>query len=165
MYYAFIKDEKIIGVGQVKTLNDDIQNIEITQEEFENVERYKYSDGEIILNPDYEAEQAQKERERLNMLSLTKREVFLALYKDKGITPDALKSQITDPAALIEFEYANDYYRGNPLIALIGEQLGYTSDELDYLFEHGEFEVKVIEEETNNEPNENAEEITESEEE
>ena len=58
--------------------------------------------------------EAQQERERLNQLSLTKREVFLALYKDKGITPEQIKAQITNPEALIEFEYANDYFRGNP---------------------------------------------------
>ncbi len=79
-------------------------------------------------------EKAQKERERINMLSLTKREVFLALYKDKQITPDILKAQIIEPEALIEFEYANEYFRGNPLIDLIGEKLGYTSEDLDYLF-------------------------------
>ena len=83
-------------------------------------------------------EQAQKERERLNMLSLTKREVFLALYRDKGITPDQIKAQIQDPEALIEFEYANDYFRGNPLINQIGQVLGYTSEDLDYLFENKE---------------------------
>ncbi len=87
-------------------------------------------------------EKKQAEKERINMLSLTKREVFLALYKAKGITPDIVKSQITDPTALIEFEYANEYYRGNPLIDLIGEKLGYTSDELDYLFLNKELPQK-----------------------
>lgn len=81
-----------------------------------------------------EDEKKQAEKERIAMLSLTKREVFLALYKAKGITPDMVKAQITDPKQLIEFEYANEYFRGNPLIDLIGEKLGYTTDELDYLF-------------------------------
>ena len=82
-----------------------------------------------------EEEQAQKERERLNMLSMTKREMFLGLYQAKGITPDMLKAQITDPQAFIEFEYANDYYRGNPLIDVIGSQLGFTTEQLDKFFE------------------------------
>ena len=86
-----------------------------------------------------EEEQAQKERERINMLSLTKREVFLALYRDKGITPEQIKFQIQNEEALIEFEYANDYFRGNPLINSIGKLLGYTTEELDYLFEFKEF--------------------------
>ena len=86
----------------------------------------------------------QKERERINLLSLTKREVFLALYKAKGITPDQIKSQITEPEALIEFEYANEYFRGNPLIDLIGAKLGYTSDDLDYLFINKELPEKPV---------------------
>ena len=85
-----------------------------------------------------EEEEAQKERERINMLSLTKRDVFLALYKDKGITPEQIKAQIQNPEALIEFEYASNYFRGNPLIDVIGQTLGYSSEDLDYLFEHKE---------------------------
>lgn len=82
-----------------------------------------------------EKEIQEQERERLNLLSMTKREMFLGLYQAKGITPDMLKTQITDPQALIEFEYANDYYRGNPLINVIGTQLGFTSEQLDKFFE------------------------------
>lgn len=94
--------------------------------------------GALALNPNYEQEEAAKERERIGQLSLTKRDVFLALYKDKGITPEQIKAQITNPEALIEFEYASNYYRGNPLIDVIGQTLGYTSEQLDYLFEHKE---------------------------
>lgn len=92
-------------------------------------------------------ETEEEKRARLNMLSLTKREVFLALYKAKGLTPDQLKTQITDPEALIEFEYANDYYRGNPLINQIGAMLGYSGDDLDYLFVNKELPPKAESEE------------------
>ena len=97
---------------------------------------YKLYNGKYLTEEEIKAE----ERERLNKLSMTKREMFLGLYQAKGITPDMLKAQITDPQALIEFEYANDYYRGNPLIDVIGAQLGFTTEELDYLFEHKTFE-------------------------
>lgn len=86
-----------------------------------------------------QAEQEQKEQERIAQLSLTKREVFLALYSDKGITPEQIRSQLTDEAALIEFDYAERYYRGNVLIDLIGQRLGYTKQQLDNLFENGSF--------------------------
>lgn len=89
-----------------------------------------------------EEEKKEQERKKLDMLSLTKREVFLALYNDKGITPEAIKEYIKDPESLIEFEYANDYFRGNPLIDAIGQTLGYSSEQLDYLFEHKEFPKK-----------------------
>ena len=86
-----------------------------------------------------EEEKEAMEREAISRLSLTKREVFLALYKAKGITPEQVRSQITDTAALIEFDYAAEYYRGNPLIDSIGAMLGYSKDDLDYLFINKEF--------------------------
>lgn len=75
-----------------------------------------------------------EEEERMLLLSLTKREVFLALFHDKELTPEQLRAQITDPEALIEFDYAERYYRGNPLINEIGAMLGYSKEDLDYLF-------------------------------
>ena len=91
----------------------------------------------------------EQERQRLDALTLTPADVERALYKDKGITPDQLKAQITNPEALIEFEYANDYFRGNPLINQIGALLGYTSEDLDYLFENKELPAKEEEENEN----------------
>lgn len=82
-----------------------------------------------------EEEKQEQRKEQIAKLSMTKREMFLGLYQAKQITPDRLKAQITDPQALIEFEYANDYYRGNQLIDVIGGQLGFTSEQLDKFFE------------------------------
>ena len=95
---------------------------------------------EVIDNTEaWKAEQARKERERIAQLKLTKREVFLGLYQAKGVTPDMIKAQITDPMALIEFEYANDYYRGNPLIDIVGATLGITPEQLDKFFETNDY--------------------------
>lgn len=108
------------------------------------LEPWEKLEGDTVIDnsEEYQAEQAQAERERINMLSLTKREVFLALYKDKGITPEQLREQITDTEALIEFDFANDYYRGNPLIDKIGIMLGYSMEDLDHLFETGSLPEK-----------------------
>lgn len=95
--------------------------------------------GEPQINPNYEQEQELKERERIAKLKLTKREVFLGLYQAKGVTPDQIKAQITDAQALIEFEYANDYYRGNPLIDIVGASLGITPQQLDCFFETNDY--------------------------
>lgn len=142
-YYIFIKDEKINGSGEAIVLNENILSVivssEIYKDFLENPNKYSYSDGEIVLNPNYEEEQKRKEQERIAQLSLTKREVFLAIYQDKGITPEQIRSQITDQGALIEFDYAEKYYRGNPLIDLLGASLGYTKGQLDYLFEYKTF--------------------------
>ena len=115
----------------------------ITEEQAKKIEEdklfYIVQDGELVENPNYEAEQAQKERERIGNLKLTKREVFLGLFQAKQVTPDMLKAQITDPQALIEFEYANDYYRGNPLIDIVGATLGITPEQLDKFFEFNDY--------------------------
>ena len=92
-----------------------------------------------------EEEKQEQRKEQIAKLSMTKREMFLGLYQAKQITPDMLKAQITDPQALIEFEYANDYYRGNPLIDVIGSQLGFTSEQLDKFFETKDYKELINE--------------------
>ena len=96
-------------------------------------------------------QKAQEEAQRIAMLSLTRGDVFRAVVKSKGVTKAEIKALIeampttTDEEklakelALIDFEDSLNFYRGNPLIDTIGTALGYTKEELDYLFEHGEF--------------------------
>lgn len=93
-----------------------------------------------VINPDYEQELAQQERLRLNLLNLTKADVLLALYKDKGITPEDIKAMLKDNVpALIKFDYASSYYRGDEVVNSLGLALGYTTEEMDYLFENKKF--------------------------
>lgn len=114
----------------------------------ETQDSYVIYDFELMTVEEKEAKEKQKERERLSLLSMTKREMFLGLYQAKGITPDILKAQITDTTALIEFEYANEYYRGNPLIDIIGAQLGFTTEQLDKFFETKDYKELMTVEET-----------------
>lgn len=132
------QDEKIVLFDEDK---QKLQDTIAFMPQYEGLEIKEVEEGYVIYNfklmtiEEMEEKQAQRERERLNLLSMTKREMFLGLYQAKGITPDMLKAQITDPQAFIEFEYANDYYRGNPLIDIIGSQLGFTTEQLDKFFE------------------------------
>lgn len=137
MFIAKHNDLIILARDTQEELEADLKFMSYDSIEETDIE-YKLVNGVYMTAQEAEA----KERERINMLSLTKREVFLALYKDKGITPEQIRAQIKDPAALIEFDYANDYFRGNPLIDSIGEALGYSSEDLDYLFENGELPEK-----------------------
>ena len=116
-------------------------NIEETDFAIYALEPWEKLEGDEIIEDKeaWEVEQEQKEKERIAKLKLTKREVFLGLYQAKGVTPDMIKAQITDPQALIEFEYANDYYRGNPLIDIVGATLGVTSEQLDKFFEFNDY--------------------------
>lgn len=137
MFYIFVDNNKLNGCGTCK--NPEITNVQVEEEIYndyiQHPLKYIWENGAVILNPNYEEEQAEKEKERIAALSLTKREVFLALYRAAGITPDMIKAQIGDNIeALIEFEYAEKYYRFNPLINSIGALLGYSPEDLDYLF-------------------------------
>ena len=68
MYYAFITNNKINGVGQCPILNEEYQNIEISEEVFNAIsddkDRYIWdiNNNEIIINPDYEEIKANERR-------------------------------------------------------------------------------------------------------
>lgn len=62
-YYAFIENEQIDGCGQCECLNDDILNVEITQEQFNNIQDYVYLNGEVVLNPDLDEIKLQEAKE------------------------------------------------------------------------------------------------------
>ena len=114
----------------------------------ENPDKYKISDENVIAKTDeeYSQEQAQKERQRLNLLNLTKADVLLALYQDKGITPEDIKTMLKDNTpALIKFDYASSYYRGDEVVNALGLALGYSTEEMDYLFENKKFPEKPVE--------------------
>lgn len=60
MYYVFITNNEINGKGQCECTGEDTFSIEITEEIYNNLDHYIYSNGQIILNPNYEQKQAEK---------------------------------------------------------------------------------------------------------
>lgn len=151
-YYIHIENDKIFSSGECP-MDEPFQSIEVTEELYndfvEDADRYIYQDGEIIPNPDYEEVKRQKERQRLDALTLTPADVERALYKAKQMDFDDLKALIVQAlptidikALSIEFR-AKDFYRGAEaggmrLFDVVGALLGYTSEDMDYLFEHKE---------------------------
>lgn len=123
---------------EITKLNEDLDGYDIktfSEKEIvenEGINKYKFIDNRLIHKTQEELDV--EERQRLDMLFLTKREVFLAIYNDKHITPEQIRSMIQTEEGKIEFDYANDYFRGNPLIKQIGNLLGYTDKELDDMF-------------------------------
>ncbi len=95
---------------------------------------------------------AQEERNRLDLLFLTPSDIERALYKAKGMDFEDLKELIAQSGAgidlkalAIEFR-ANNFYRGakfgnSRLIDVVGNLLGYTPQDMDYLFENKELPV------------------------
>ena len=91
--------------------------------------------------------QAEQKQEYLSNLSLTAADVERAIYKAKGMDFDDIveyveglnesgSADIDIKALKIELK-ANNFYRGNDYVEQIGTLLGYSSDDLDYLFENG----------------------------
>ena len=125
-----------------------------------------------VINPNYEAEQAQRERQRLDLLNLTAADVERAIYKAKGMDfEDVIKkveelnglmaegldenspstSQPITPSTRIDIKAlkielkANNFYRGNPYINVVGELLGFTSEQLDEFFETNDYTKLIAE--------------------
>ncbi len=102
-----------------------------------------------------EAEKQQQERQRKDQMTLTPADVERALYKAKGMDFDDLKELIAQgtgidlKALAIEFR-ASNFYRGakfgnNKLFDVVGQLLGYTPEDIDYLFEHKELPENEVE--------------------
>ena len=130
-----------------------IDKVEETEEEYAlNADRTEY----VLKDAAWEEEQAAKERERLDRLTLTPADVERALYKAKGMDFTDLQTfiaqqlpQIDIKALAIEFR-AKDFYRGAEangvrLFDVIGKLLGYTiPEDMDYLFENKELPTQDL---------------------
>ena len=147
-YYFSIINNEIISKGQCKVLN--ALNIEVLKEVYDDFEKYIYADGEIVLNPNYEAEQQAKEQQRIAMLSLTAADVERGIYKVTGKDFDDIIALVTElqpqgidiKALKIELK-ANNFYRGNPYVDSVGSLLGFSKEQLDQFFETGDY-TKLI---------------------
>lgn len=146
MRYYTIQNNGLLIAENRHALERFYDNVSELPEDYEQG-KYIVIDGELVLNPDWEEEKRQKERERLDALTLTPADVERALYKAKGMDFDDLKALIAEKiptidmkALAIEFR-ARDFYRGAMvgdmrLFDVVGALIGYNSEDIDYLFEH-----------------------------
>lgn len=94
-----------------------------------------------------ERQKMEARQKEIAMLSLTRGDVFRGLLKAKGITKKQIRAMIEampetteeevlkKELALIDFDDALEFFRGNELIDILGEQLGITSEQLNNFFE------------------------------
>jgi hypothetical protein len=158
MYYTIqnsllIKGEKE-ALGQFYS---DIKELPIDYEE----NKYIVEDSELVLNPNYEEEQEQKERERIAKLFLTGADVERGIYQAKGMDFEDIIALVTQlqpegldiKALKIELK-ANNFYRGNPYVSAIGALLGFTEEQLNLFFETNDYTVLLPKEEPTETPSE-----------
>ena len=95
-----------------------------------------------------EEELAQAERERIAHLSLTRGDVFRGLLLARGVTRLQLRgmieaneqlTEVQKEMALIDFDEALNFYRGNALIDTVGLALGIEPAQLDCFFETNDY--------------------------
>ena len=110
--------EKLNGCGQCRCLNEEIENIEVSEELYnaytETPDMYIWDGNEIVENPNYEAEQAQKREEQFNKqffntsLGYIRRKVSMATGETKDFLSDLLPTismgvQMGQPVTIITY--------------------------------------------------------------
>lgn len=162
----------IAEYGQNCNNNQDyIMAIEETETALYALEPWEKLEGDEIIDntEEYEAEQAKKERERLDNLSMTRGDVFEALILAKGLGKAQIRTMIenaeleatTKLLYLNRFDEALEFYRGYPIFDLLGAQLDITPQMLDEFFETKDYKklIKPAEEQDSEAVGEGAEDV------
>ena len=114
-YYAIYNNLTLeLSKAQCKCLNDECINIEITEDVYNNLEMYKYQDGEVILDPDYETKQQAKEEERVSKLTMTALD-FINFLEASGLSLEAITQWLALPENLriyTQLTYCQDVFCG-----------------------------------------------------
>lgn len=103
---------------------------------------YVISDGKLIRNPNYDEQKAEREAERVSHLKCTKR-VFVLMLEQMGLD---YFEQI-DPLikanrqAELEWTLCVELERANPLLDVMGAQLGVAPSQIDNLFKYANGEI------------------------
>lgn len=121
MFYANINSKNTL-VGIEKSIlskdeygSSDVQNIEVSDEIYNNAQQYGsnyyiYSNGQIILNPNYEQEQAQKEAERVGNLTMTALD-FITFLRQCGLTLEQIRAYLDANIELdTQLKYCQNVY-------------------------------------------------------
>lgn len=92
-------------------------------------------DGKVVVNPNYEQEQIEKEKVRIANLKMTPRDFLIAL-QGLGISfEDVIEPLLaSNSQARLELNYCQYVYRGNALLDALCGTLGITPEQLDNLF-------------------------------
>lgn len=116
MYYIFVENGIINGCGQARCLNEDVTNIEVTEEVFnsfiEDTDRYIWNGEEIVENPNYEEVKRQKEEERINNLTMTALD-FINFLKQVGLTDQNIEDYLNANLAVKhQLQFCQNVYCG-----------------------------------------------------
>ena len=132
MFYT-IQNNQILTAETEQALTRFYDNVLSLPADYEQG-KYIVVDGELILNPDWEEEKAQRERECTDNLQITKR-VFMLGLQQMGISYSQLKDLLaTNEQAQMEWDLCVELQRKNPLLDVMASRLGVSGETLDYIF-------------------------------
>ncbi len=120
--------------------------VPITEEQAEIIEQddlyYVIKDGKLIQNPDYEKQKEEREKEHISHLTCTKR-VFVLMLEQMGLDYFEQIAPLINAnrQASLEWTLCVELERANPLLDLIGKQLGISSAQIDKLFQYANNEI------------------------
>ena len=110
MYYVFITNNEINGKGECECTGDDTFSVEVSEEIYNDLERYMWNGTEIVLNPNYEQEKAQKEAERIGNLTMTALD-FITFLRQCGLTLEQIKAYLDANIELdTQLKYCQNVY-------------------------------------------------------
>lgn len=121
MYYANINSKNILISIDKSTINTDeygsenVQNIEVSEEVYNNARQYGnnyyiYDNGEIVLNPNYEQEHAEKEAKRIGELTMTALD-FITFLRQCGLTLEQIRAYLDSNIELdTQLKYCQNVY-------------------------------------------------------
>ena len=144
MFYR-IRENKLYDYADYNYDIDCLETDIITQPELDEYpNKVIIEDNILILNPNYEQEEKEKEKERISHLKCTKR-VLALMLQQMGISYTRLKNLIaTNEQAQLEWDLCIELERSNPLLDIMGAQLGITPEQLDIMFKYANGEVGTL---------------------
>jgi hypothetical protein len=99
---------------------------------------------DITDTEEYKKKKEQEEKERISHLKCTKR-VLALILQQMGVSYAQLKNLIaTNEQAQLEWELCVELERSNPLLDIMGKQLGITPEQLDIMFKYANGEVDKL---------------------
>ena len=143
MYYT-IQNGSILTAENIGALANYYDNVQELPSDYE-VGKYIVVDNELALNPNYEAEQAQKEAERINSLTLDSTTFYKEILRTSNNTKNNIQNIIQSTNTLSKYQKESliidlqnnlNLTRGSYFINIVGKLLNYTTEDLNYLFEN-----------------------------
>ena len=141
MWYRIIND-KLFDYADYEYEKNCLTTDIITQKELDDdKDKVIIKDGVLVLNPDYTNILIQREIDRVANLRCTKRVLALVL-KELGVSYANLQAIIaTNEDAQLEWDLCVELERSNPLLDILGAQLGISSTTIDKIFKYANGEI------------------------